>query len=160
MALSSAIEKMRIEKTRTALLVFLLFHLDQLLSFIAYWHYSICKKVIQYAFWNGSKTEKAIKNVSISEILHVLQMGMGIPALQAVFTLTSATYAWYGTNNKVERQLSRRAVLHLYCFKEHRKGKSNFSYEKESENDRGKYLPKDHFFCNSIVSGKSVPAIV
>ena len=70
------------------------------------------------------------------------------------------TYAWYGTNNKVERQLSRRAVLHLYWFKEHRKGKSNFSYEKESENDRGKYLPKDHFFCNSIVSGKSVPAIV
>lgn len=31
-----------------------------------------------------------------------------------IFTLTSATYAWYGTNNKVERQLSRRAVLHLY----------------------------------------------
>ena len=138
----------------------LLFHLDQLLSFIAYWHYSICKKVIQYAFWNGFKTEKAIKNVSISEILHIPQMCMEIPALQAVFTLTSATYAWYGTNNKVERQLSRRAVLHLYWFKEHRKGKSNFSYEKESENDRGKYLPKDHFFCNSIVSGKSVPAIV
>ena len=41
-------------------------------------------------------------------------MCMGIPALQAVFTLTSATYAWYGTNNKVERKLSRRAVLHLY----------------------------------------------
>lgn len=92
----------------------LLFHLDQLLSFIAYWHYSICKKVIQYAFWNGFKTEKAIKNVSISEILHIPQMCMEIPALQAVFTLTSATYAWYGTNNKVERQLSRRAVLHLY----------------------------------------------
>ena len=99
----------------TALMVFLLlFHLDQLLSFIAYWHYSICKKVIQYAFWNGFKTEKAIKNVSISEILHIPQMCMEIPALQAVFTLTSATYAWYGTNNKVERQLSRRAVLHLY----------------------------------------------
>ena len=138
----------------------LLFHLNQLLSFIAYWHYGICKKVIQYAFWNGFKTEKAIKNVSISEILHIPKMCMEIPALQAVFTLTSATYAWYGTNNKVERQLSRRAVLHFYWFKEHRKGKSNFSYEKESENDRGKYLPKDHFFCNSIVSGKSVPAIV
>lgn len=41
-------------------------------------------------------------------------MCMEIPALQAVFTLTSATYAWYGTNNKVERQLSRRAVPHLY----------------------------------------------
>ena len=76
-----------------------------MLSFFAYWHYSICKKVIQYAFWNGFKTEKAIKNVSISEILHIPQMCMEIPALQAVFTLTSATYAWYGANNKVERQL-------------------------------------------------------
>ena len=85
---------------------------------------------------------------------------LGNTDIEAVFTLTSATYAWYGTNNKVERQLSRRAVLHLYLFKEHRKEKSNFNYEKESENDRGKYLPKDHFFCNSIVSGKSVPAIV
>ena len=53
-------------------------------------------------------------NVSISEILHISQICMEIPALQAVFTLTSATYAWYGTNNKVERQLSRRAVPHLY----------------------------------------------
>ena len=53
-----------------------------------------------------------------------------------------------------------RAVLYLYLRKERRKGKNNFSYEKESENDRGKYLPKDHFFCNSIVSGKSVSANV
>ena len=51
-------------------------------------------------------------------------------------------------------------TVYLYLRKERRKGKNNFSYEKESENDRGKYLPKDHFFCNSIVSGKSVSAIV
>ena len=39
---------------------------------------------------------------------------LGNTDIEAVFTLTSATYAWYGTNNKVERQLSRRAVIHLY----------------------------------------------
>ena len=32
-------------------------------------------------FWSYHIAEKAIKNVSISEILHILQMGMGIPVL-------------------------------------------------------------------------------
>lgn len=31
--------------------------------------------------------------------------------------------------------------------------KRNFNYEKESENDRGKYLPKDHFFAIPLFLG-------
>ena len=73
--------------------------------------------------------------------------------LTTVFALTSATCAWYGTDNKIERQLSRRTVLPFHWFTEDREGRVIVALKKSLRMTEGSISQKIIFFAIPLFLG-------